>query len=156
MFYNGISWFTFPQTANVLILYCWVINGISRSRSTQLWNIVITLIRVTMVWTMCLKSLLPVYFLSLCWCSVTLWQPTVFYSVLVLHLRTHSILKQKNLKELQQAVWGLLLFCNQCCALSQYTVQRTIQVIPWNRNCGILVEWKNIVYNLSFKLLTFL
>ena len=52
---------------------------------------------------LCQNNLLPVYFLSFCWCSLTLRQPAVFYCVPVLSLsvRTHSILKRNNLKELQ-------------------------------------------------------
>ena len=108
-----------------------------------------------MLWTMCLNSLFPVYFLSVCWCSVTLWQPTVFYSVLVLYLRTQSILKRKNLKELQQPFCDLLLFCNQFCAFSQRTVQLIVKLISFNWNCGICLSERNIVCILSCNVLTF-
>jgi len=92
---------------------------------------------------MCLNSLFPVYFLRFCWCSVTLWQPAVFYCVPVLSLRTHSILKRKNLKELEQSFCDFLPFRNQYGVLPQYTAQLTIKVITFKFNCIILVEGKN-------------
>jgi len=94
----------------------------------------------------CLNSLLPVYFLGFCWCSVKLWQPAVFYYFLVLSLITNNFLKRKNLKELQLSFCDFLLFCNECCALSHYTVQLTINVIPLNRKCGICLSGRIIVY----------
>ena len=103
-----------------------------------------------MVCSMRLKVLLPLYVFSLCWCSVTLRQPALFYKVLVSYLRTHSIFKRKNLKELRQSFRELLLFWNHLCALSHITVQLTIKVIPFKRNCGIFVQWKN--YCLHFLL----
>jgi len=92
---------------------------------------------------MCLNSLLPVFFLRIWWCSVTLWQPAVFRCVLVLSLRTHNIYKRKNLKDHEQSFCDFLLFCNQYGVLPQYTAQLTIKLITFKFNWIILVEWKN-------------
>jgi hypothetical protein len=148
--------FTFTQPINLWTLDCGcIINSIYLSPIAQLYNIVTTLIKVNMLWTMCLNSLFPVYFHSMCWCSVTVWQPTVFYSILVLYLRTQSILKRKNLKELQQPFCDLLLFCNQFCAFSQRTVQLTVKLISFSWNCDICLSERNIVCILSCNVLTF-
>ena len=141
----------FTQLASLCILECsCTINSISCSQSTLLQNTVFTTTHVTVVWCLCLKYLFPVYVSNFCWCSVTLWEPAMFNSVLVLYLRTHSILKRKNVKELQQSFRELLLFCNKLCALSYITVQLTIKTIPFKSKCSILVEWKN--YCLHFVL----
>ena len=64
---------TLTQPANLRILYCdFIINSISRSQSTHLSNIDITLIKVTMVCAMYLNSLLPLFFLAMYLCFVTL------------------------------------------------------------------------------------
>jgi len=74
----------------------------------------------------------------------------MFYSVPVLYLRTQSILKRKNLKELQQSFCDLLLFCNHCCAMSQHKVQLTIKVILFKNSCAILAECKNYYLHFVF------
>jgi hypothetical protein len=48
------------------------------------------------------------YFLSLCLCSIILWQPVVFYSVLVLYVRANWILKWTYIKNCKHYT---LTFC---------------------------------------------
>jgi hypothetical protein len=68
-------------------------------------KLVITLTHFTVVWNLCLNSLPTLYFLGMCLCPVTLWQLSVFYSFLVLYLRTHSILK-RYISERMQTLCG--------------------------------------------------
>jgi len=63
------------------------------------------------------SSVLTHYVLVFC---VTLWQPAVFYSVLVLYLRTHSILKSTYIKDCKQYNKKFCHFHNQFSALSHY------------------------------------
>ena len=63
------------------------------------------------------SSVLTHYFLVFC---VTLWQPAVLYSVLVLYLRTHSILKPTYIKGCKHYSQTYCYFGNQFSALSHY------------------------------------
>jgi len=51
---------------------------------------------------------------------VTLWQPAVLYSVLVLYLRTHSILNSTYIKGCKHYNKKFCHFHNQFSALSHY------------------------------------
>jgi hypothetical protein len=51
---------------------------------------------------------------------VTLWQPAVFYSVLVLYLRTQNILKPTYLNDYKHYSQTYCCFGNQFSALSDY------------------------------------
>ena len=103
---------------------------------------------------MYLNSLFPLYFLTICSCPVALWQPAVFYSVLILHLRTHSIHKRKNFKEFQQSFWGLLFVLLSVLCLvtihgANYNKNNTVK-----RNC-VFFSVRIIVYILCWNMLTF-
>ena len=82
---------------------------------------------------------------------VTLLQPAVFYSVLALYLRTHSILKPTYVKDCKHYSLTYCCFCNHFCALSQFTVQLTVQFTPFKMNCGTSVGWKNYCVHFVFQ-----
>ena len=65
------------------------------------------------------SSVLTHYFLVFC---VTLWQPAALYSVLVLYLRTHSILKPTYIKDCKHYNQTYYNFGNHFSALSDYIV----------------------------------
>jgi hypothetical protein len=74
---------------------------------------------------MCLRLfvfLFPLYVLIMFLSSVTLWQRSVFYSDLVLYLRTHSILKPSYIKDCKHYNQTYCYFGNHFSALSDYIV----------------------------------
>jgi len=63
------------------------------------------------------SSVLTHYVLVFC---VTLWQPVVFYSVLVLYLRTHIIFKPTYIKDCKHYRRTYCCFGNQFSSTSHY------------------------------------
>ena len=66
--------------------------------------------------------LFPLYVIIMFLFSVKLWQPAVFYSDLVLYLRTHSILKPTYIKDCKHYNQTYYNFGNHFSALSDYIV----------------------------------
>jgi hypothetical protein len=97
---------------------------------------------VIVVWSLCFNCLRLLYFFSVYLCSVILWQPAVFYIVLVLYLRTHNTLNRTSVKSCKYYSRPDCSFCNNFCALSQFAVQLTIKAVPFTMNCDISVGWK--------------
>jgi len=83
------------------------------------------------VWLLVFVFLFLLYLLIMFLCSVTLWQPAVFYSVLVLYLRTQSILKPTYLKDCKHYNQTYCYFVNQFSALSDYII---LFPLTMNRN----------------------
>jgi len=67
-------------------------------------------------------SLFPLYLFIMFLCSVTLWQPAVFYSVLVPYLRTHRTLKPTYIKDCKHYNQTYCYIGKQFSALSDYIV----------------------------------
>ena len=83
------------------------------------------------MWLLVFVFLFLLYLLIMFLCSVTLWQPAVFYSVLVLYLRTQSILKPTYLKDCKHYNQTYCYFVNQFSALSDYII---LFPLTMNRN----------------------
>jgi len=94
------------------------------------------------------SSVLTHYVLVFC---VTLWQPAVLYSVLVLYLRTHSILKWTYIKGCKQNNKNSVTFISSFVRCHITLVQHTRKEIPLKRYCVKLVEWKNYCVHFVFQ-----
>jgi len=100
--------------------------------------------------------LFPLYLRLIFLCSVTLWQPAVFYSVLVLYLRTHGILKPAYIIDCKHYNHTYCYFGNQFSALSDYIVSTyNEQNISLKMNGVQLVGWNNYCVHFCFNMLTF-
>ena len=82
---------------------------------------------------------------------VTLQQPAVLYSVLVIYLRTHSILKSTYIKDCKKYKKNSITFIISFLPCHITMVQLTRKEIPLKRNCVKSVEWKNYCVHFVFQ-----
>ena len=115
----------------------------------ELLKIFFTLIDVCIVCSLCL-IFLPRFSLCALFCA-TLWQPAVFYSVLVPYLRTHITFKPTYVKDCKHYSRNYYCFGNQFLPCHFILVQLTMKKIPLKRNCFKLVESKNYFLHFVFK-----
>jgi len=82
---------------------------------------------------------------------VTLWQPAVFYTVLLLYLRTHIILKPTYVKDCKHYSRNYYCFGNQFVPCHLILVQLTMKRNTFEKNCFKLMECKNYFLHFVFK-----